>query len=62
MPDRERRPDPGGSCLLTDLEMRIQRQQIGLEGDLVDDADLVDLDRGLLDGIHGHDSLADDFA
>ncbi len=41
----------------------VEREQIGLEGDLVDDADdLADLAGGFLDTAHRRDSVADDRA
>ncbi len=41
----------------------VQREQVGLEGDLVDDADdLADLVGGVLDLAHGRDGLPDDLA
>ena len=41
----------------------VQRQDVGLEGDAVDDADDVgDLLRAVVDALHGVDDLADDLA
>ena len=45
------------------LDAGVERKQVGLEGDLVDDADdLGDLARGVLDLAHGRDGLAHDLA
>jgi hypothetical protein len=45
------------------LDTGIERQKVGLEGDLVDDADdPVDLARRLLDAAHGIDGTGDDLA
>ncbi|MNX50865.1 hypothetical protein D3C86_815070 [compost metagenome] len=41
------------------LDAGVQGQEVGLEGDLVDDADdVADLGRGALDGVHGGDGVA----